>query len=70
MALRKGGDASDWFFLAMPHCRKGEKDQARKWFDRTVAWTKQKDPRNLELLQFWKEAAKLLALPGPPEPGR
>ena len=69
MALRKGGRASDWFFLAMAHWRKGEKVEARKWFDKAIAWTREKDPKNVELLQFWNEAAKLLALPGPSEPG-
>ena len=34
MALREGGSASDWFFLAMAHWQKGEKGEARKWFKR------------------------------------
>jgi tetratricopeptide (TPR) repeat protein len=29
--LRKGGDGTDWFFLAMAHSRLGDKDQARRW---------------------------------------
>jgi cytochrome c-type biogenesis protein CcmH/NrfG len=69
MALRNGGDASDWFFLAMAHCKKGEKDEARKWFDKAVAWTKEKDPKNAELRQFWTEAAELLGQPGPDTAG-
>jgi tetratricopeptide (TPR) repeat protein len=70
MALRNGGDASDWFFLAMAHCQKGEKDEARKWFDRAVAWTKEKDPKNADLRQFWTEAAGLLGQPGPDTAGK
>ena len=62
-------DASNWFFLAMARWQLGEKDQARKWFDKAVAWTKEKDPKNAELLQFWMEAAELLSQPGPNEPG-
>jgi hypothetical protein len=27
-------------------------------------WTKEKDPKNAELRQFWAEAAELLARPG------
>jgi superkiller protein 3 len=68
MSLRNGGDASDWFFLAMAHWQKGEKDEARKWFDKAVAWTKEKDPKNSELRQFWAEAAELLGQPGPDAP--
>src|SRR5262249_10257365 len=44
MALRNGGDSYEWFFLAMAHWQKGEKAEARKWFDKAVAWTKEKDP--------------------------
>jgi tetratricopeptide (TPR) repeat protein len=69
MTLRNGGDASDWFFLAMAHCQKGGKDEARKWFDKAVAWTKEKDPKNSELRQFWTEAAVLLGQPGPDASG-
>ena len=60
MALGTGGDGYDWFVLAMAHWRKGEKDEARTWFDKAVAWTKGKDPKNEELRQIWKEAADLL----------
>jgi tetratricopeptide (TPR) repeat protein len=69
MALRNGGDGGDWFFLAMAHWQKGEKDEARKWFDKAVAWTKEKGPKNAELRQFWTEAAELLGQPGPDAPG-
>ena len=69
MALRNGGNANDWLFLAMAHWRKGEKDEARRWFDKAVAWTKEKDPKNAELRQFWTEAAELLGQPGPDAAG-
>jgi serine/threonine-protein kinase len=65
MALRQGGNASDWFILAMAHARKGEKDEAIRWFDKAVASTKEKAPDDAELRQFWTEAAKLLGRPGP-----
>jgi serine/threonine-protein kinase len=65
MALRNGGGPSDWFFLTMALWQKGEKDKGRKWFDKAVAWTKEKDPKNSELRQFWTEAAALLGQPGP-----
>ena len=69
IALGKGGTAYDWFFQAMARGQKGDKEQARKWFDKAVAWTKQKDPKNKELLGFWAEAAELLGQPGPAASG-
>ncbi len=68
--LIKGVDASNWFFLAMAHARKGARDKATTWFDKAVAWTKEKAPKDPELLRFWAEAAKLLGRPGPAEEGR
>ncbi len=65
MELRKGEGAYNWFFQAMVHWQKGDKDEARKWFDKAVAWTKEKDPKNKELLQFWREASELMGQPGP-----
>ena len=34
LSLRKGGDCTDWFLLAMIHQRLCEKDKAREWYDR------------------------------------
>jgi serine/threonine-protein kinase len=65
MALRDGGDAFDWFVLAMAHGQKGGMDAARKYFDKAVAWTKQKDPDSPELVQLWTESSTLLGQPGP-----
>jgi serine/threonine protein kinase len=74
MQLRKGGDASDWFFLAMAHWRSGAKDKAREWYDRAVRWVEKNRPKDEELGRFRAEAAALLGLPGPPPrdgaPGR
>jgi tetratricopeptide (TPR) repeat protein len=65
MELRKGGDAYDWFSLALARWQKGDKGESRIWFDKAVAWTKEKDPKNAELRQFWAEAAALLGQQGP-----
>jgi serine/threonine-protein kinase len=65
MALRDGGDAFNWFVLAMAHAQKGGTDVARNYFDKAVTWTKQKDPDNAELVQLWTEASTLLGQPGP-----
>jgi serine/threonine protein kinase/uncharacterized protein HemY len=61
MDLSKGGDASDWFFLAMAHEQLGHKEEARQWFDRAVRWMDKYLPSPEELRRFRAEAAKLLA---------
>ena len=68
--LIKGVDASNWFFLAMAHARNGAKEKAATWLDKAVAWTKEKAPKDSELLRFWEEAARLLGRPWPPEERR
>jgi serine/threonine-protein kinase len=72
MALQNGGGPSDWFFLAMAHWQKGDKHEARKWFDKAVAWTKENRAWNSwNHHLFWSEAARLLGQPGQdtPSPG-
>jgi tetratricopeptide (TPR) repeat protein len=63
MELRHGGDAGDWFFLAMCHWQLGEKDAARKWYDQAVVWTDKYQPNNRELRRFRTEAEELLRIP-------
>jgi tetratricopeptide (TPR) repeat protein len=60
--LRKGGDSFDFFFLAMAHWQLGEKDKARAWYDRAVAWMDKNSPQNEELKRFRAEATALLGL--------
>jgi tetratricopeptide (TPR) repeat protein len=62
MALGKGGNSNDWFFLAMAHWQLGEKDKAREWYDRAVAWMDKNQPENEELRRFRAEAAQLMNL--------
>jgi WD40 repeat protein/serine/threonine protein kinase/tetratricopeptide (TPR) repeat protein len=62
MEFGKGGDANDWFFLAMAHSQVGEKPQARSWYDRAVPWMERNQPTNKELLRFRDEAAALLGV--------
>jgi hypothetical protein len=65
MELRRGGDASDWFFMSLSQKRMGHDEEAGAWFDKAVRWTRQHDPRNGELRRFCSEAAELLGRPGP-----
>jgi tetratricopeptide (TPR) repeat protein len=63
MQFRRGGDASDWFFLAMTCWQSGDKDKARQWYGRAVRWTEKNQPKDEELGRFRAEAAALLGLP-------
>jgi tetratricopeptide (TPR) repeat protein len=64
MELRKGGDAGDWFFLAMCHWQLGEKDDARAWYDKAVEWTEKNQPKNTQLRRYRTEAEELLEIAG------
>ena len=68
MRLRSGGDAYDWLFLAMVRRRLGDPVDARRWYDRSLAWIKANAPHDQELLRFRAEAARLLEPEGPPAP--
>jgi tetratricopeptide (TPR) repeat protein len=62
MQLLKGGDSAVWFFAAMAHCRLGDKEQSRKWYDRAVRWMEKHRPKDKELRRFRAEAAALLGV--------
>jgi serine/threonine protein kinase/Tfp pilus assembly protein PilF len=68
MELRDGGDAFDWFFLAMAHWHLGDKDEARKWFDKAVAWAEKNAKDDEELHRFRREAEQLLGIRPRPAP--
>ncbi|MFI5457397.1 MAG: tetratricopeptide repeat protein [Isosphaerales bacterium] len=56
MELGKGGDSSDWFFLAMAHWQLGHHDQARQWYSKAVDGMEKRKSRDPELLRFRAEA--------------
>jgi tetratricopeptide (TPR) repeat protein len=66
--LKRGGDAYDWFGLALVEERLGHADEARAWFDKAVAWTRRQAPRDQELRRLWSEASERLGRPGPDDP--
>jgi eukaryotic-like serine/threonine-protein kinase len=68
LALRKGGQAAEWFLLAMALARKGEKEIALTWFDKAVERTRTKNLQGIDLKVLWREAAALLGRPGPDTP--
>ena len=60
--LRPGGDAADWFFLAMAHWQQGDRHEARRWYDRAVAWMEKNRSHDDDLRRFRVEADELLGL--------
>jgi eukaryotic-like serine/threonine-protein kinase len=62
MRFRDDGDSSDWYFLAMAHWRRGDQQEARRWYDRAVRWMEQHRPKDDELRAFRTEAAELLGV--------
>jgi tetratricopeptide (TPR) repeat protein len=69
MLLRRGGDAFDWFFLAMIQQKLGDPAEARKRYDQAVQWVQKngpalaKDPQVAEELgRFRSEAEEVLEL--------
>src|SRR5262249_52479475 len=58
----RGGDSSDWFFLAMIQWQLNDQMGARTWYDRAVAWMDQNKPDDEELRRFRAEAAELLGV--------
>lgn len=60
--LSKGGDSSDFFFLAMAHWQLNEKDKARAWYEQAVAWMDKHKPQDQELKRFRDETTALLGL--------
>jgi serine/threonine protein kinase/tetratricopeptide (TPR) repeat protein len=63
------GDVLAWFYLAMAHGQLGEKGQARPWYDRACAVMEKSKFISRRFLALRAEAALLLGLPPPPEPG-
>ncbi len=73
MELRHGGDANDWYFLAMTSQQLGQPDTARKWYDQSVRWEEQNSAmlktnvgRSNELRRFRAEAESLIGSTSPP----
>jgi serine/threonine protein kinase/Tfp pilus assembly protein PilF len=63
--LRKGGSGEDYFFLAMGHWQLDQKEKARTWYDKGVAWMDKNKPQDEELRRFRAEAAALLKIETP-----
>jgi Flp pilus assembly protein TadD len=61
-SLRSGGDAQEWFFLAMAHWRLGDRKQARAWYGRSIRWMEANRPHDEKLRRTRAEATALLGV--------
>ncbi|MFO0892488.1 MAG: tetratricopeptide repeat protein [Isosphaeraceae bacterium] len=53
-------NATEAFFLAMAHWQLGEKEKAREWYGKAVAWMEIRDRDNPEMKRFRAEANALM----------
>ncbi len=60
MTLRRGGDAFDWFVVAMAHWRLGSEEEALRWYDRAVRWADDHPSDDEDLCRLRAEARALL----------
>lgn len=56
------GFAFNGFFVAMAEHRKGDHEQARSWYDRSVAWMAENKPKDRDASRYRDEAAALLGM--------
>ena len=68
--LRWGGDGAVYCYLAMANWQKGDKEQARKWYDKAVLWVEEapwdSGRQTDEIRRLRVEAAALLHIKEPP----
>jgi serine/threonine protein kinase/Flp pilus assembly protein TadD len=64
----RGGDAFDWFYLAMAHWQLGDKKQARQWYDKAVSWIDKAKPQAEDYMRLRVEAQALLGIQGSSAP--
>jgi non-specific serine/threonine protein kinase/serine/threonine-protein kinase len=60
-----GQNAQNGFCLAMAHWQLGDKEKAREWYDKAVAWMEnfpKNQPLNVQMWRFRAEAEELLEL--------
>jgi tetratricopeptide (TPR) repeat protein len=59
-SLRAGEDISpNIFFLATAYWQLGDKEEARRWYDKAAEWMDENKPNDKDLARFRAEAAKL-----------
>jgi tetratricopeptide (TPR) repeat protein len=65
MDMQSGGTAIEWYLMAMVEAKLGRPDEARRWYDKAVAWTETNRPNDTRLLRLRSAARELLGSPPP-----
>jgi serine/threonine protein kinase/tetratricopeptide (TPR) repeat protein len=60
--LGSAGDSLEWFPLSMAYWKLGDKDAARKTYDRAVQWMEKHNPKDGFLRELHAEAAALMGI--------
>jgi eukaryotic-like serine/threonine-protein kinase len=60
--LSGGGNSAEWFFIAMVHWQRGNKEEARRWYQQAVDWMQKHQPGDPDWPRFRAEAAELLGI--------
>jgi serine/threonine protein kinase/Flp pilus assembly protein TadD len=68
MRLNQGGHCGDWFLVAMAHWRRGEKNQARRWYAQAVRGMQRMIPTGWDEEDLRRICAEAGALLGEPRP--
>jgi serine/threonine protein kinase len=63
--IESAKDPRGAFTLAMVRCQVGEKDEARRWYDKGLQWIDKDQPEDQKLLLFRDEATTLLGVTPP-----
>jgi Flp pilus assembly protein TadD len=62
MELGAGGDAYDWFLLAMSHWQLNDKGEARQWHSRAIEWLRSQTEISQDLDGLRAEAEELMGI--------
>jgi len=62
MQLRDGGNAVDWYYLAMAHWQLDQKELALEWFTKAADWTDAYERNDQRLARLRAEAADMIGL--------
>jgi hypothetical protein len=62
MELRAGGDASDWFLIAMAHWQLGRHADAHTWYNKAVQWMDNNQSKNAEFERFRVVATGMIGI--------
>ena len=63
-ALRGEDISPNIFLLAAAYWQLGDKEEARRWYDKAAEWVEEHKPNDKDLVRFRDEASKLITIEG------